>query len=34
MVEKEGFVIVSIFQRLEYLLRGGVRIYFGHQTMA
>ena len=31
-VDKEGFVIVSTFQRLEYVFWGGVYIYFHHQN--
>ena len=32
-VDKEGFAVVSMFERLGYLW-GGVHIYFGHQNMA
>ena len=33
-VDEEGFVIVSTFHRLEYLLWGGVRIYTDHRNLA
>ena len=33
-VDKEGFAIVSMFRRLEYLLWGGVRIYTDHSNLA
>ena len=33
-MDKEGFAIVSTFQRLEYLLWGGVKIYCDHRNMA
>ena len=33
-VDKEGFAIVSTFRRLEYLMRGGVRIYTDHRDLA
>ena len=33
-VDKEGFVIVSTFRRLEHLLWGGVRIYTDHRNLA
>ena len=32
-VDEEGFVIVSTFHRLEYLLWGGVRIYTDHRNL-